>query len=115
MHIDDYRFGLITVNGNKYRSDVIISPEGVDSSWWREQAHLVSVCDLAPVLRVSPDVVVIGTGAGAIMKVGPDAVRELEKRCSDFFILPTDDAVKKYNSLTGSDKRRIVAAMHLTC
>jgi len=33
MHISDYRFGRIVIDGKTYTSDVIVYPDRVDPSW----------------------------------------------------------------------------------
>jgi len=115
MKIENYQFGRITIDGRTYTSDVIISPDEVNASWWRETGHKVSINDLGPILEADPDVLLIGTGANGIMKVLPDACSELEKRCEAVHVLPTHKAVEKYNSLSEKGDRRVVAALHLTC
>ncbi|MFQ5909498.1 MAG: hypothetical protein ACE5IJ_02115 [Thermoplasmata archaeon] len=50
--IDSYEFGRIVIDGNEYRSDVIIDSDGVDAGWWRKEGH--SLC--AEHLRKAIDV-----------------------------------------------------------
>ena len=115
MRIEHYQFGTITVDGKSYTSDLIISPGKVDASWWREQGHSVSRKDLEPVLAAEPQVVVIGTGAYGLMKVSPQASELLRERGVEAHVLPTDQAVGRYNELTEAGRQRVVAALHLTC
>ncbi len=115
MKIQEYEFGRITVAGKTYTNDVIVSPDGLNSSWWRETGHKVSINDLGPILEADPEVLVIGTGANDIMKVLPETRDELEKYCEALHVLPTHKAVEKYNNLLEKDDRRVVAALHLTC
>ncbi len=56
MKIENYQFGRITIEGRTYTSDVIISPDGVNNSWWRETGHEVSINDLGPILEADPEV-----------------------------------------------------------
>jgi hypothetical protein len=114
MKIEDYHFGSIKVDGETYSSDVIISPESVDASWWRERGHEVSCKDLEPVLEARPDAVVIGTGAYGVMKVTAQAAELLRKRGIQAHVLPTAEAWKRYNELVEKG-HRAVAALHLTC
>ncbi len=115
MEIEHYQFGRITVDGKTYTSDVIISPDGVNGSWWREKGHEVAINDLGPILEDGPEIAIIGTGANDIMKVLPEAGAELEKQCESVHVLPTHQAVKQYNGLQERSERRVVAALHLTC
>ena len=114
MKVEDYRFGSIRIDGETYTSDVIISPEGVDVSWWRERGHEVSCKDLDPVLAAQPDILVIGTGAYGVMKVSREANRLLRERGVPVHVLPTPEACKRYGELSNGDQR-VVAAFHLTC
>ena len=115
MSIDSYRFGRITVDGRDYTSDLIISPDGVDDSWWRQKGHEVSCEDLEPVWKANPEVLIIGTGAYGVMKVLPEADRLMRERCAEVHVLPTTQAWKRYNELAAQGDRRVVAALHLTC
>ncbi len=117
MHIEEYRFGHINVDGTVYTDDVIISPDGVNDSWWREKGHEVCEADLEPVWEQNPDILVVGTGARGVMKVLPDAHQTMEKKCDQVHVMRTDEAVERYNQLAEKerDRRRVVAALHLTC
>ena len=50
MAIDQYSFGQIDIDGRRYDADVIILPDRVLSSWWREEGHNLCEADLAEVL-----------------------------------------------------------------
>ena len=114
MRIEDYHFGSITVDGKTYTSDVIISPEGVNASWWRERGHAVSCKDMEPVLEANPQVLVIGTGTSGLMKMTGEAAELLRKRGVQAHVSPTGEAWKRYNELAEGGQR-VVAALHLTC
>lgn len=115
MKIDDYHFGSVTVDGTTYGSDVIVSPEGVDASWRRKTGHDLCCEDLGPVLTAEPDALVIGTGAYAVMRVRPRALKLAQSRCAQVHVLPTTQAWVRYNGLVEQGAGRVVAALHLTC
>lgn len=117
MTIEEYQFGRVKVDDAVYTDDVIISPDGVNDSWWREKGHEVSNVDLDPVLEENPDIVIIGTGARGVMKVRPDARQTLEQKCDQVHVLDTHKAVERYNQLQDKEtgRRRVVAVLHLTC
>jgi len=113
--IEFYDFGEITIDGNRYTSDVIIFPEHVDDRWWRKEGHRLSIEDLKTVLQAQPkpEVVVVGTGYNGFMKV-PDGVKEfLKSKNIEFVVENTREACKTYNRLAST--KRVVAAFHLTC
>lgn len=49
MNIAGYRFGRIDIDGRTYTSDVIITPERVIDSWWRQRGMRCR----SPILRMS--------------------------------------------------------------
>ncbi len=111
--IDSYRFGLIVVNGKKYTSDVVISPDGVRSDWWRKKGHELCPADITDILNEKPEVLIVGTGAYGLMKVLPEAEQLAKARGTQLIAEPTNEAYNTYNQLCHS--QRAVAALHLTC
>ncbi|MFW6180665.1 MAG: Mth938-like domain-containing protein [Spirochaetota bacterium] len=111
--IDAYRFGSITVQGKTYTQDVVLYPDRVQDSWWRERGHELGMEDIDEVLAGRPEVLIIGTGASGRMYVPHELQEEIRKRGIRLFVAPTGEAVKLYNQLAGTG--RTVAALHLTC
>jgi hypothetical protein len=112
--IDAYSFGSIKIGGRTFRSDVVIYPDRVKSSWWRSQGHSLCVADIQEVLDYHPEMLVVGTGNPGLMKVPQDVRKEITSRGIELAVLPTQKAVKKFNAGIVSS-RRIVAALHITC
>lgn len=111
--IEEYEFGRIRIDGDDYRTDVIIFPDHVESDWWREQGHSLSVADLGSVLEREPGRLIVGCGANGRMRVPAATRRALEQAGIEVLSEPTHQAVDIYNRLReGSD---VVAALHLTC
>lgn len=113
MHIDDYSFGRIVIDGKTYTSDVIIYPDKVDPSWWRGEGHLLQKVDLADVIEAGPEVVVIGTGNMGVMKVPEGTAAFIKSKGIRVIIEKTSKAVGIFNEESG--KGRTVGAFHLTC
>lgn len=114
MQISDYSFGKITVNGKSYQSDVIITTNEVKADWRRKQGHNLAITDLNEILKASPEILIIGSGYFGRMQV-PEATRTfLKEKGIQTEILPTGDAVAKFNQLQQTCAR-LVAALHLTC
>ena len=61
MHIDQYRFGHVDIEGHSYDADVIIFPGHVKERWWRQEGHSLAREDLATVLAEKPELLVVGT------------------------------------------------------
>jgi hypothetical protein len=113
MHIDDYSFGRIVVDGKTYTSDVIVYPGTVNSSWWRKEGHYLQEEDLVDVAAANPEIVVIGTGDSGVMTVPQRTVAFLESKGIRVFVERTGKAVEIYNKQQGGGK--VVGAFHLTC
>jgi hypothetical protein len=114
VRIDRYGFGEVQVEGHSYKSDVIVGPEQVRDGWWRQQGHSLSRNDLAPVLELNPDVLVVGTGYFGRMRIPEETRRFLASRGIGLWAGETGKAVKEFNRLQ-AECARVVAALHLTC
>ena len=112
MRIESYQFGRITVDGKTYHSDIIIYPDRIVSSWWRGEGHYLKKVDIEEILKMEPEVLIIGTGYSGVMKVDPEVLVELKRIGIAYHILPTPEAVKLFNQL---GEGKVVAALHLTC
>jgi hypothetical protein len=111
--IDSYHFGTITVDGKRYMHDLIIYPDRVGDKWWREEGHSLSPTDVWEVLQSLPEVLVIGQGSVGRMDVPDETLERLRQAGIEVIAEPTGRACETYNQLR--DKRRVVAALHLTC
>ncbi len=114
MHIDEYEFGRMVVDGKTYRRDLVLLPAVVQEDWWREEGHSLGEADLADVFRAKPEVLVVGTGAEGVMGVSPEARRALERAGIRVIVEPTGEAVGRYNALAAGGTR-VAGAFHLTC
>jgi hypothetical protein len=111
--INTYSFGRIVINGKTYTSDVIIYPHKVNNSWWRKSGHLLQIEDLTDVIQFNPEILIVGTGSNGLMKVLNDTKQFLESKGIELISEETGKACEIFNKLIG--KRKIVAALHLTC
>ncbi len=113
MKIEHYSFGKIVIDGKTYTSDVIIYPDRVDASWWRNKGHYLQSVDLEEIIKTEPDVLIIGTGFSGVMKVPEETVRFVVSKGIELRVDKTEIAVEIYD---GSEKdKKVVAALHLTC
>ena len=67
--IESYEFGRMEIEGRAYTADLILLPDKIKESWWRETGHKLSLKDIEDVLQDAPEVLVIGTGFHGLMKV----------------------------------------------
>ena len=111
--IDSYSFGKIVIDGKMFNSDLIIYLDKVNDSWWRKSGHLLQKEDLSEIIKYNPEVLIVGTGDNGLMKIPNDTKQFLESKGIELIYEKTRKACDIYNKLKG--KRRIVAALHLTC
>jgi len=113
MKITHYSFGKITIDGKTYTSDVIMYPDHVDSSWWRQEGHLLQIADLRDIMAAKLPVLVVGTGFYGAMKVPKETLDYFKSNNIEAYVENTQKAVKLYNEILS--KRPAIAALHLTC
>lgn len=113
MHIDDYSFGRIVIDGKTYTSDLIVYPDSINSSWWRKEGHYLQEEDLTDIMAAHPDVLVIGTGHSGVMQVPKKTLEFVKSKGSEVVAKKTGEAVRFFNEHQKSGK--IVGAFHLTC
>ena len=111
--IERLRFGEITIGGKRYTDDVLLLQERVRSRWWRKEGHLLQLEDLTEVLIDRPEVLIVGTGHQECLKVSSEVVAYTKKAGIELLIFDTRTACQSYNYLHG--RRRVAAALHLTC
>jgi hypothetical protein len=111
--IESYRFGNIKIDGESYQKDVIIFPDRVRSNWWRESGHSLIPADLHEVFAADADVLIVGKGAYARMKVPEETRQRVEVEGLELIAMNTKDAIELYNQRR--DHERVIAALHLTC
>ncbi len=111
--IENYRFGAITIDGQRYTRDLIILPDRVVEDWWRKEGHALYPDDLTVIFEAAPEVLVVGTGAYGMVRVTEEAHRALEAAGIRLIATPTAEAVETYNELR--KKTHVAAAFHLTC
>lgn len=112
--IDHYSFGNIVINGQTYNSDVIIYPDQVDSSWWRDQGHSLVPQDITRVIQRKPDILIIGCGSSGLLTIPESTRAYVQEQGIKLIDRPTEEACQEYNRLLKA-KANIIAALHLTC
>jgi hypothetical protein len=113
MQIEHYEFGRIRIDGRTYRNDVLLWPGQIKSDWWRLEGHLLQVNDVTEALAADPQVLVVGQGDPGNMQVDPALAAHLRAKGVELLTFPTRQACQVINELNG--KRRLAAALHLTC
>lgn len=114
MKIGSYSFGHIVIDGQEYRSDVIIYGDRVDATWWRKEGHRLHPEDIVDVLNARPEVFIIGTGYMGVMTVPKKTIEFITSHGIDVKVERTGKAVEVFNALQ-TQKKRVIAALHITC
>ncbi len=112
------RFGLLVYSAVPFPAvDLIIHANGWPSvrgstvlDWTVQgKAHFIGLSEIEGLLKEEPDVLIIGTGYDNMVQVEEEiAVMPAVE------ILPTPQAVRRYNELRGEGKR-VAAIIHSTC
>jgi len=112
--IEQYSFGSIVINGVSYRNDVKIIQGKVVPEWWRKRGHFVDVDDIQDILKLKPDILVLGKGSPGQMK-STEALRKFLKTNGVKLIEEkTSKAFKTFNRLFNKGNN-VSAGFHLTC
>jgi hypothetical protein len=53
------------VDGREIRTNVLLTPGGVQEHWWRREGHVLRLEDLRAVLDSHPERLIIGSGRTA--------------------------------------------------
>ncbi|MGH8935920.1 MAG: MTH938/NDUFAF3 family protein [Acidimicrobiia bacterium] len=115
MPIQDFEYGRIVIDGREEHRDLIITRSGLLPNWWRREGHLLVMEDLESILDEPPAVLVVGTGTTGNMRTAPGLVEELAARGVETEVMPTAQAVRRFNELLGLPEVDAAAALHLTC
>lgn len=111
--IDNYKFGMMVVDGKEYTADLIILPERVIPSWWRKEGHSLCLEDLADIINENIEALVIGTGFLGLMKVRPEVRATFQAKGIILLAEKTSHAVETFNKF--ALQKRTAGAFHLTC
>ncbi len=114
MEIKATGFGWIETDRARFDTDIIIYPDGQIESRYRHlrgDNHTVSKEEVQRVLAGTSAALVIGTGQYGALRLAPEAEKFLKENAITCHIAPTPEALKIYNSTTGTK----AAIFHVTC
>lgn len=112
--IESCSFGFMVIEGKRYTSDLIISPDGqVADHWRRRRGHSLCLEDLRELLDACPEVIVAGTGTSGMVKPEKGLEESLSPLGVELIAAPNHEAVELFNELTA--KKRVGGCFHLTC
>ncbi len=114
MKIDSYSFGHIVIDGQEYRSDVIVYGDRVDAAWRRKEGHRLQPEDIVDVMNARPNILIIGTGYMGVMTVPEKTRNYITAHGIEAKVERTGKAVELFNTLQ-AEQKQVIAALHITC
>jgi hypothetical protein len=112
--IDNYKFGLITIDGKEYSYDVMVSWQDKVSQWTREKSHDIGSSAIQEALAKRPSLIVIGTGKSGIAQLREEARKKILNQDIRLITDKTPEAIKAFNMLREKNFK-VVGLFHLTC
>ena len=109
--INDSEYGWITIDSQKYESDVFINVNGEVEE--REKSHEIKKEEIEYLLKDNPNVIVIGKGTSGSAECNADAKAFIEMLDVEVIIDNTPDIREKYNHYAA--EKRVAALIHTTC
>jgi uncharacterized protein len=103
-YIQAYREGTVLVNGQWHQTPLVVSADTLASSWQAPPIEALQVTDLAEVLALDPEVIILGTGTAH--RFPPHALMvAVMSRGVGCEAMGTAAACRTYNILLGEDRR----------
>lgn len=116
--IDSFNSGFIVIDGKQYVADVLILPDGRvkerEPGKGRLGSHRITSSEIENLCQTQPEVILVGTGASGLARLSDDAEVYQQQARLNLVVLPSSEAVKKFNQLAGEGKR-VAAIFHITC
>jgi len=121
MKIDSFRFGSISIDGRKYKCDVLIHADGsvekrkggllMFGSHHIGKENFERLCEVAG----KPDLIVVGLGTDSVARIEKDAEDFARVSGIQIEALPSADAVSRLNMLFEEGKMKVAGLIHVTC
>ena len=116
--INSFKFGAIVLDGKKYSRDVFLYPDGGirkrKGGFWKFGSHAIKREEIEELVKSSPDLLIVGTGTDGVAKLNPDADAFLKGSGVESVVVPSQEAVDKFNDLSAQGKHP-AALIHITC
>ena len=116
--IDHTSFGSITVDGEVYDHDIIITLQGQVKKRKKKlskaiygTSHTLSLQEIKYIYQEGAEGIVIGSGQYGVAKLSGEAASFLAQKGCRVFIQSTPEAIRKWNSLEGN----AIGLFHITC
>jgi hypothetical protein len=116
--IDGTSFGSITIEGSVFDHDVFITLNGEIKKRKKKlskmqygTSHIISLEEIKHIYEEGSGKLVIGSGQTGMVRLSDEAADFLEKKKCVVDIIPTCEAIVKWNQQAGS----AIGLFHITC
>ena len=116
--INKTSFGSITVDGNCYDHDIIITLDGKVKKRKKKlskavygTSHKISLDEIKYVYQDKSEGIVIGSGQHGITKLSNEASGFLKRKDCQVVLKPTPEAIQEWNETEG----KWIGLFHITC
>ena len=117
-HIDKTTFGSITVNGQIYDHDILISLDGTVSKRKKKlskqifgTSHVISQAEAEYIYESGAGQVIFGAGHNGMLILSTEAADFFRSRNCRVILMPTPEAVDTFNLQTEPS----IGLFHITC
>jgi len=95
--IEEYKLGLITIDGRDYNYDVGVLWDGQAFEWERDEDNKIKLEDLTDILEFKPEGIEIGNGEAGQSQVEEEVKETIEEQGIKLIIDKTEQATKTFN------------------
>ena len=117
-HIDQTRFGSITIDGEVFGHDVIIRLNGKVKKRKKKlskaiygTSHTISLDEAKYVYQKGAKRLILGAGQYGMVKLSDEAADYFERKKCQVELLPTPEAIGFWNEAEGA----VIGLFHVTC
>ena len=104
MEIQEYKLGAFIIDGKQFIGSIKII-ENNKVRYWERETQILDLKDIDELLRSNPEYLVVGTGAGGLLKI-PDNIRQaVVLKGISLVVGKTQEAIKRFNELSLSKKK----------
>lgn len=104
-----YGDGYVSINDQRYERALIVAPDHPVAEWEASSFETLGPGDFDAVLRMNPEIVLLGTGA-RLRFPRPELTRRLVETAVGYEVMDTKAACRTYNILM-AEGREVVAAI----
>jgi hypothetical protein len=116
--IDGTRFGSITIQGKRFRRDVLIRLGGEVVKRKKKlskavygTSHIISLEEAQHVYQEGAERLIVGTGQSGLVELSEGAADYFRRAGCRVDLLPTRQAIKAWNKAEGA----VIGLFHVTC